>query len=205
MIKSDIKLITAEPESVEINKAELARRLGVKFGHKNGIDEIGEIIEKCQKNLMKFINYKCAYIRTPVDLSSENICKFDFAQIQTKNLYTNLSGCNEAFIMALTIGLAVDREMAKLKIISQAEHFVTDALASTAAESFCDYVCEVIKSNENVICKNRFSPGYGDVSLTFQEPLLERLNAANLIGITLSDSYLMTPMKSITAIMGIKK
>lgn len=196
MVFQNIHVITELPENIMINKNELARRLGTQRGYED------ELIRHCEKNLKRYLNYKCAYLQLPVDLSRENVCTFDFAEIPSKYLYKNLSGCHSAFVMALTIGLAVDREMAKLKIKSQAEYFVTDALASTAAESFCEYA--VKKMKEGCDCKPRFSPGYGDVSLTVQKPLLERLNANTLLGITLSDSYLMTPMKSITAIMGIK-
>ena len=193
---SDVFMITARTEDVEINKNELAQRLNVKRGYTNNT------IESCKNSLMKIISYKCAYIRTSVDMSRENICDFGFMRINSKNLYKNLSGCSEAFVMALTAGMAVDRELAKLKITSQAEHFITDAIASAAIDSFCDYASGIMKNGLD--CAVRFSPGYGDLSLTFQKPLLERLNAQSLLGISLSPSYLMTPMKSITAIMGIK-
>ncbi len=196
MKSSDIFMITASAEDIEINKNELAQRLNVERGYTN------EIIEACKKSLMKIINYKCAYIRTHVDMREENICEFGFMKTESKNLYRNMSGCDEAFVMALTAGIAVDRELARLKIISQAEHFITDAIASAAIDSFCDYASGLMKNGLD--CAVRFSPGYGDLSLTYQKPLLERLNAQSLLGISLSPSYLMTPMKSITAIMGIK-
>jgi cobalamin-dependent methionine synthase I len=53
--------------------------------------------------------------------------------------------------------------------------------------------------------KGRYSPGYGDLSLSFQPVLLNELNAAKLLGITLTDSYLMIPRKSISAIIGVKE
>ncbi len=196
MKSSDIFMITAQAEDVEINKNELAQRLNVKRGYTN------DIIESCKISLMKIISYKCVYIRTSVHMRGENICDFGFMRIESRNLYKNLSGCDEAFVMALTAGIAVDRELAKLKITSQAEYFITDAIASAAIDSFCDYASGIIKNGLD--CAVRFSPGYGDLSLEFQKPLLERLNAQSLLGISLGSSYLMTPMKSITAIMGIK-
>lgn len=189
-------MITESAENVIINQNELAQRLNVERGYTN------EIIEFCKCSLIKIIDFKCVYIRVPVDMSEENICNFGFMRAESKNLYKNLNGCNEAFVMALTTGIGVDRELAKLKVTSQAEHFITDAIASAAIDSFCDYACKVMKKGLN--CAARFSPGYGDLSLSLQEPLLERLNAQSLLGITLSRTYLMTPMKSITAIMGIK-
>ena len=104
--------------------------------------------------------------------------------------------------MALTAGLSVDRLLARLNITSQAEHFMTDALSSAAIESFCDHACAIMQAS--LRCAPRYSPGYGDLSITFQKPLLERLNAFETLGITLNSAYLMTPVKSITAIMGIR-
>ena len=195
MRNSDISIITAKAENIEINKNELALRLKTDRGYNS------ELLEKCRKRFNETVEYKCAYIRTEVDLSQENICKFDFAEIESRNLYKNLQGCREAFVMAVTTGIAVDRLLKKLNVISQAEHFVTDGLSSAAVESFCDYASDIMKTG--IKCATRFSPGYGDVSLEVQKPLLERLCAFEALGITLNSAYLMTPVKSITAIMGI--
>ena len=104
--------------------------------------------------------------------------------------------------MAVTTGIATDRLLLRLNAVSQAEHFMTDALSSAAIESFCDYAAGKIRGG--ISCANRFSIGYGDVPLTYQKPFLEKLQAQRLLGITLNNAYLMTPVKSITAFMGIK-
>ena len=194
--KGDIKIITAKAEEIRINQNELALRL------KTGREYESELLEKCRKRFNETVSYRCACIRIPVDLSEENVCKFDFAQVHSKNLYRNLQGCKEVFVLAVTTGIAVDRLLARLNITSQAEHFVTDGLSSAAIESFCDYVSDIL--SENLKCASRFSAGYGDFSIEFQKPLLDRLSAAETLGITLNSAYLMTPVKSITAIMGIK-
>ena len=195
--KGDIKIITAKAEEIRINQNELALRL------KTDREYESELLEKCRKRFNETVSYRCACIRIPVDLSEENVCKFDFAQVHSKNLYRNLQGCKEVFVLAVTTGIAVDRLLVRLNAVSQAEHYMTDALSSAAVESFCDYACDKISAGIN--CANRFSPGYGDVSIEFQKPLLTRLNAQRLLGITLNQAYLMTPVKSITAIMGIRQ
>lgn len=196
MINVDVRIITAKSDDIEINRNELALRLKTDRKYES------ELLEKCRKRFNETVEYKCAYIRTEVDLSRENVCKFDFAEIESRDLYKNLHGCKEAFVMAVTTGIAVDRLLNRLNVISQAEHFVTDGLSSAAVESFCDYASDMMKTG--IRCANRFSPGYGDVSIEVQKPLLERLCAAEALGITLNPAYLMTPVKSITAIMGIR-
>ena len=194
--KGDIKIITAKAEDIEINKNELALRLRTDREYES------DLLDKCRKRFNETVSYRCAYIRTGVDLSEENVCKFDFAEVNSKNLYRNLQGCKEVFVLAVTTGIAVDRLLARLNITSQAEHFVTDGLSSAAIESFCDYVSDILKTG--LKCASRFSAGYGDFSIEVQKPLLDRLSAAETLGITLNSAYLMTPVKSITAIMGIR-
>ena len=196
MTHSDIQIITAGAEEIVINRNELAERLHTDRNF------TAPLLEHCQQRLQQVIRYRCACIRTSVDLSTANICDFGSMTIPSHALYRNLNGCQEVFIMALTTGIAVDRLLSRLNITSQAEHFMTDALSSAAIESFCDVVCDRLR--KGLICAPRFSPGYGDVSLTFQQPLLQRLDAYEQLGITLNSAFLMTPVKSITAIMGIR-
>ncbi|MBR3258643.1 MAG: vitamin B12 dependent methionine synthase, partial [Eggerthellaceae bacterium] len=47
-------------------------------------------------------------------------------------------------------------------------------------------------------------PGYGDLPLEVQPDLLGLLDASRRLGITLSDSLLMSPTKSVTAIVGLR-
>ncbi len=196
MTNNDVQLMTAAADTIAINRNELAERLHTDRNFDS------PLLQKCQDRLLRTADYRCVYIRTPVDLQQENVCDFGFMTIPSRHLYRNLTGCQEAFVMAVTAGMAVDRLLLRLNVISQAEHFMTDALASAAIESFCNAVSEKLKVGLD--CAPRFSPGYGDVSITFQQPLLQRLNAYELLGITLNTAYLMTPVKSITAIMGIR-
>ena len=51
----------------------------------------------------------------------------------------------------------------------------------------------------------RFSPGYGDFPLEVQRDFERILEMPKTIGVTLSDSLLMTPTKSITAVIGLSE
>ena len=139
MTHSDIQIITAGAEEIVINRNELAERLHTDRNF------TAPLLEHCQQRLQQVIRYRCACIRTSVDLSTDNICDFGFMTIPSHALYRNLNGCQEVFIMALTTGIAVDRLLSRLNITSQAEHFMTDALSSAAIESFCDVVCDRLR------------------------------------------------------------
>ena len=196
MYYTDVGLITANADEIEINPRELAIRLGTDREYDN------ETLELCRKRLMGVLSYKCTFIKTAVSFYQEPTLGFSNVILNSKSLWKNLYPCKEAFIIASTAGIGVDRLLSRLKIESLAEYYMTDALASAAIESFMDHACDRI--SENVSCVPRFSPGYGDLTLKIQPSVLERLNAYTVLGITLDSSLLMTPAKSITAIMGIK-
>ena len=49
----------------------------------------------------------------------------------------------------------------------------------------------------------RYSPGYGDLPLEAQRELVRALDTHRKIGVSLTESCLMMPSKSVTAILGI--
>ena len=51
---------------------------------------------------------------------------------------------------------------------------------------------------------SRFSPGYGDVSLEIQRHFFSILPCTQRIGLTLTNSLVMAPEKSVTAFIGME-
>lgn len=183
-------------ENLILDSIEVAARLKVNHGYTN------ELIEKCEKSLRLELDCGYSAIRTAVSYPSENRIDLGFGEFESHDLYKNLNLCDEAFIFAVTIGHGVDRIIKKLSVTSVAEHFITDALASAFAEAACDYTDNKIKGT--LKCRPRFSPGYGDLPLSIQPQILNAVNAGRLLNITLAKTLLMSPSKSITAIMGIE-
>jgi hypothetical protein len=50
---------------------------------------------------------------------------------------------------------------------------------------------------------DRFSPGYGDLPLSLQPALTSLLDTSRQIGLTLTDSLILLPRKSVTAVLGL--
>ena len=50
----------------------------------------------------------------------------------------------------------------------------------------------------------RFSPGYGDMPIEIQVDILQLLDASRRLGMVLTESNLMIPTKSITALIGMR-
>lgn len=203
MIYADVVYGLEKPEKIKINNREFERRIGGEFSL-----ELPEA-ERCLSVFGEKVVYRYAYARMEVGFSEEGICDFGFGRIISRDLYKNLKECEAVYMMGVTLGAGVDRLLKTLKIKSTAEHFITDALASAAVESFCDYLDELLRKKEKEEsgkeCRPRYSPGYGDCDIGSQRLLLERINGEKTLGITLNESCFMAPSKSVTAIMGIKK
>ena len=82
---------------------------------------------------------------------------------------------------------------------------VLQACAAAFLEEYCDRMQKQIEDGlENgLYLRPRFSPGYGDFSILHQKELLQMTDASKKIGLALTEGYMLTPTKSITAVMGI--
>ncbi len=111
-------------------------------------------------------------------------------------------GSRSILFLGVTLGREVDRLIRKKSAASMSEGFVYDAIASAMVENLTDLAEEMTVSGREHT--GRFSPGYGDMPLDIQGELLSLLEGARLLGITLNESGLMSPSKSVTALIGLK-
>lgn len=194
MINNGVIVGITPASVVPYNKIELAARLG----KSNQIDEgvVNQYIEKYNKT----VNYRYAHVKIPYKYV-EGLCCFEEKNIYSPTLAKVLTYSKEVILLAVTSGLEVDKLISKSVIKNPSEAFLIDAVASAGIESYMEYIAAQICKDIKVT--NRFSPGYADFPLEFQDYLLTRLSAKENIGIMLSNDYFMTPTKSITAIIGI--
>ncbi len=83
------------------------------------------------------------------------------------------------------------------------KQFILDCIGSTIAECAGDYMEKMLEEDIKTIKhSNRFSPGYCGWHVSAQQELFS-LMPDNECGITLNDSSLMYPIKSISGIIGI--
>lgn len=122
---------------------------------------------------------------------------------ESKAIMKALKDSDECFIMVCTLGLGVDKLIAKEALTSVYDAFVIDAMADAAIEAACDFAerdmcggCEILP---------RFSPGYADLPLTIGCEIVRLLRADTHLGIRFTDSGMMIPGKSVSAIVGIKR
>ena len=201
MMMSDNSLIFLSKNGDEIEpvKKEAFRYMGCKTDDEN--EELEKLYDECLKEYKKVASYKAVYRLTDVNCKDNTEVKLGFCDIFSEALHKNLSDCVYAMVFAATAGAGVDRLLLRYSKISPAHAVVVSAIASSAVEVWCNEVNAEI--NKIYATKPRFSPGYGNVSLKYQKDVLAYLDAEKKIGITLSDAFIMTPAKSVTAFVGI--
>lgn len=132
--------------------------------------------------------------------------QFGNLQIKSKNLYKNLKGCSQVVLFGATMGIGVDRQIRTYEVTDMARAVVIQACAAAVLEEYCDEMQEQIAqelSKDNRYLRPRFSPGYGDFSILHQREILSMLDASKRIGLTMTEGYMLTPTKSVTALIGV--
>jgi hypothetical protein len=87
------------------------------------------------------------------------------------------------------------------------EGYLIDVLGSITVEKAMDKISEILKidlQKTNLVCTNRYSPGYCDWKVYDQKQLFSFF-PENFANITLTESCLMSPIKSVSGIIGIGK
>ena len=134
---------------------------------------------------------------------TDDLCKIGELELRSAKLAKCLSGCERAVVFCATVGFEYDRLIAAQTRLSPARALMISALGSERAEALCDSFCAELEEELSARLTPRFSPGYGDLSLDVQRDIFALLEPTKRIGVTLSDQMIMTPTKSVTAIVGI--
>ena len=130
---------------------------------------------------------------------------FSDVTIKSKDLARNLRNCSQIVLFAATLGPQCDQLIRRAQVKDQVKAAVFQATGAMYIEKCVDLLNEKIKQDAEAQRKTtrpRFSPGYGDVSLDVQKSFF-RLLPCQRIGLTLMDTLIMSPEKSVTAFVGV--
>ena len=189
---------------MDIRTKEAVRYLG--YG-KNAVDD--KTLQESQdsfRELERLADKKSIYRIFELSLKDENELKIGNVEIYSRNLRTNLKDCKQVVLFAATLGTEVDRLIRKAQVVDMSKAVIMQACAATFLEEYCDELQEKIAKQmqkQGKYVRPRFSPGYGDFSIQHQRDVLAMLEASKRIGVTMTDSYMLTPTKSVTAVIGI--
>lgn len=163
-------------------------------------------MDECLGEAVGRLTWRVCYTEAEVSLDGD-CADLGFARVRSRSLCKRLEDCDRAIVFCATVGVELDRLIARYSRISPARAVMLDAIGTERIEALCDVLEAQIKSEREGTggIASRFSPGYGDLPLDFQRPLITALEASKRIGVALNESLLMSPSKSVTAIIGLKK
>ena len=166
-------------------------------------------IDQCINELEKVITPRFVYDRFGLLQKEEgdgSVLSFGGIETGSRDLARNLKGCTEVYIMAVTLGPGPDRLVRRASVGRMSRALIYQAAAAAMTEAWCDEINERIRSEaarDGLYTRPRFSPGYGDLPLSVQKQISGLLNMPKEIGVSLTESLLMTPSKSVTALIGV--
>ena len=182
----------------EIDRREALRYAGVR----GESAEAEAMLDECIREASDTLCYKLCYGEYPLT-RVKNSLDFGFARVVSEKLSAHLTDCSRVIIMAATVGVGLDRLAARYSRVSPARALILQGLGAERIETVADLFCREL-TDDGLELTSRFSAGYGDLSLEFQREIFRALDCQKNIGLTLNESLIMSPTKSITAIIGIK-
>ena len=168
-------------------------------------EELTRTVREAFVNLEGCISSRCVWGRFGVAHFDGGIA-LEGAEIHSRNIARLTEKSDECILLAATLGHEVDRQIALAQRKNMLEGVALDACASVRVDAYIDgYVLnEIVPSlRDGESLTHRFSPGYGDLSMSVTEEIIAVLDATRRIGVSVTRSLMMTPMKSVTAIIGI--
>ena len=195
MIGAPQPLVLEKPAAIDT--AQAARY----FGARGTPDESTmALLEKCAVPLLAAATPRAVWLEADVDSLLEA------GILQGGDVMKHLEGCPQALMLAVTLGPGVDAQIRRAGVGDIASIRASDALGSALAEQTADAAeaeLRQLAAAEGTYLTGRFSPGYGDWDIAVQPLVANALDTVRRAGLCVTDTNLMTPRKSVTAILGV--
>lgn len=185
-----------------VNRGEVYRYMG--FRSEIPDISIREMTEDVIKELARSANPKFCTSDAEFKVNGDTV-DFGGFSLKSHDLANHLKNCEKGVFMGVTLGAEVDMLIYKLSALSPSKAVAAQSAAATMVEEVADSLCKTISEaleEQNLYLTPRYSPGYGDLDIACQKEFLRVLSAEKRIGLCLTSSGMLTPVKSITAIAG---
>ncbi len=191
--------------NIQIDKQEVLRYLG-HSGQKIE-PEMAGLVDECIQRTLDCIQPRWVYRRFPLQREGDKLRLGDSqVRLRGEDIVRHLKMSRECVLMAVTIGSDIEKEIRRSEYTQLSRSLILDSCATTAVEAVCDAVEEEIRvaaAREGNAITWRYSPGYGDFGIDIQKTFLRLLEAEKKIGLCASNSSILIPRKSVTAVIGI--
>ena len=203
--------VFSPPPLPPVDRREVWRYAGIRnrFEGEPQLPQQGEaataLLEDCLAEVLPTLRCRLAHVEYPLLIEGDRL-DLGFAAVQSAALARCMAGCSRFVLFGATIGQGLDRLLLKHGRRAPASALLCQAIGAERIEALCDAFTDWLEaevSPRGLFLRPRFSPGYGDLPLTLQREILRALDSPRTLGITLNRSLLMSPSKSVTAIIGL--
>ncbi|MCI8660392.1 MAG: Vitamin B12 dependent methionine synthase activation subunit [Lachnospiraceae bacterium] len=187
------------------NEREILRYLG--YRGQEPEENVKKLIHECRLELEREANPKAVWREFPLTIR-DHVLDMTCLKTCSRSLERNLKDCESVLLFGATLGSGVDVLLRRYGRLQMSKAVVLQASSVAMLETWCDWQNEVLSreyQEKGWYMRPRFSPGYGDFPLECQRKLSGALELGKRIGVTLTDSLLMVPSKSVTAVMGLSR
>lgn len=170
-------------------------------------EELSRTVREAFTKLEVFAEPRCVWGRFRV-LHFDGGFELEGAYIYSSDIARLTAKCDECVLLAATLGHEVDRQITLAQSRNMLDGVALDACASVMVDAYIDGFVRseiVPELHEGEKLTHRFSPGYGDLKMNVTEDIIAILNATKRIGLSVTRSLMMSPIKSVTAIMGVSE
>lgn len=181
-----------------------ARYLGVK-GKPD--EEMIELVRVAWEEMLRVAMPRHQIRRAGVGMADGRFALDALAPLPSRDLCRLFAGASEGLALIATLGASLDGHIRRLMLTNPALGAAVGACGGAYIDEYIDtLVAQEAKTlaQEGLVLSPRFSPGYGDVPLSYQAPLLNWLEAWR-VGVTLTDGLLMQPEKSVSALIALRR
>lgn len=192
-------------EILGLNRAEALRYMGQADLNCDG--RLEKLMDDCEAELLLAVRPRYLYQCFDLTREEDGIHLEKTSLILPGNdIRNHLAGCEKAVLMCATLSSDVDRIIRVAELSDMLSALAIDCLASTAVEQLCDKVELKIKQDFPAYEMTwRYGVGYGDLPISLQREFLMVLNAGKKIGLNATASNILTPRKSVTAVIGLSR
>lgn len=162
-------------------------------------------VRALSRTMEKRITPRSIWREFPCEVDKQRVT-FGGITFEGEDLAHHLKGCSSLLLFAATLGPEADRMARTESIRSMARGSIVHAAGAAMIEQFCDDTqAEIAAAYEEkgLFLRPRYSPGYGDLPLERQRDFFQILELSKRLGLSLNEHFLMTPSKSVTAVIGI--
>lgn len=162
------------------------------------------LVEGCSARLLAAARPKWTYRVFDLAVQTDGVRLNCGLLLPGRDLAAHLRGCSRAALLAATLSAPVDALLRRAQAEDLAAAVALDCCATAAVEAVCDLAeAEIRVRFPGCSFPFRFSPGYGDLPIELQDPILRLLDAPRRVGLCATDRHILTPRKSVTAVLGI--